>query len=237
MKPKEYIAKYHIDETTFIDRAAFIEDLLDDLKKFLSAYKNINVTVFENAINAIRVKWNNIFNESKTDQAHADKFWNYFFATTVVPLRNMYFPNWKDEKFKHRLATDADFRRRYNCWKMHKEIEDFESEIFEEAFAFSWERARANFKAYLDSLRVQGRVDAVKEACTYMGLSFDELKKEDVDKKYRMLAKMTHPDITGTSGAEGGDEFITLKNSRDLIIAYLERNGSQATKEPIVTQV
>jgi len=108
MKPKVYIEKYHLNENPYFDRDAFVADIMDDFRALLQAVRLTTVT-FENCVTALNVKWNNIFNGSKIVKPSADKFWGYFYATQIIPLRKFYFPDWKKAVHEHRYKTDRDY--------------------------------------------------------------------------------------------------------------------------------
>ena len=85
MKPKNYIEKHKMMQGHF-SHDEFIQDLSSELLAFCEMYKaSDNIKGFDNAVKVIRMKWDAISN--KIPFGLPDKLWNYFYATTVVKLR------------------------------------------------------------------------------------------------------------------------------------------------------
>lgn len=215
MKPKEYIRKYKLEETPFFNRNEFIDDIMDDFKTTLQNVK-LSPQTFKNCVDMIEMKWKNIFNGSKVSKEAADKFWNYFYASSVISVRNMYFPNWKDAVLKHRIKNDPDFARRYECYQMNKRLEEWERESLSSMWEDLWKERMRQFREAIHSV-VEQRNNEIKIAKEFLGITeTDELNESVINTKYKQLAKMTHPDL-------GGDakQFMVLKENRDLLLKTL----------------
>jgi hypothetical protein len=216
MKPKEYVKKYHLEETVYFDRNKFIDDILDDFKAMLGSYPKLNTTIFQNCINNIEVKFNNIFANTQVTVEARDKFWKYFFAACIIPIRNIYFPDWGDAVLQHRLKTDKDFARRYECYQMHKEMEDFERKFYRNM----WEEAfRERQEEFMKMLGLHQNMQYVHDACAFMGIQFNELTADVLKTRYRQLAKMTHPDVDVS--IQSHDQFVSLSNAKEILEKYL----------------
>jgi hypothetical protein len=215
MKPKQFIDRYNLDTTKFFDRNEFCVDLMDDFSKMLNSVRLTTVT-FENCVNQLNLKFWNIFNGSKVDREAAEKFWRYIFAAHIVPIRNLYFPDWKKAIHEHRYSTDPDFARRYDAWKMHKEMDDEMNEFVNQARRESvndfWERLTKNFFDMLN--RLSASPSELIKAKEIFGFHAEENPSiDEIKSKYRVMAKMTHPDL-------GNDptSFHALQGARDVLL-------------------
>lgn len=218
MKPKQYIEKFKLNDTPYFNRDSFCEDLMDDFKTMLGSVR-LSVVTFENCVSQLNVKFWNIFNGSKVQREAAEKFWKFIFAAHIVPVRSLYFPDWKKAIHDHRYANDPDFARRYDTWKMHKEYEDrFRSE-FEENFERRrasaesfWEFLRGGFRRFLESIDIPSQVE-IQKAKGIFGFHEQETPTKDQIKiKYRTMAKMTHPDLGNDS-----DAFLALADAKKVL--------------------
>ena len=211
MKPKQYIKKYNLETSAFFDRTAFVDDFMADFKTMLGAV-HLSPVTFKNVVSDLEIKFRNIFNGSEVTLDAADKFWNYIFASQIVPIRNFYFPDWKKAMLDHKLKTDPDFKRRYNCWQMHQE----EDKFFNDMMGNFWEDLLHRFESYasqMNSLRYVKYEDVTAAKKT---LGFSEKESPTVDEiksRYRLLAMMTHPD-------KGGDDasFRALSEAKDFLM-------------------
>jgi hypothetical protein len=89
MKPLHYRRKYPSIETGHLKRdshEAFINDLTQDFSDLLEASgKPLTLKKFQKAVDNIRLKWDNIFNESMNNH---EKLWRFFYASRIALLRN-----------------------------------------------------------------------------------------------------------------------------------------------------
>lgn len=90
MKAKEYAAKYFTEGADFSQRdyswGLLLEDLKKDLQELLDKNKaNDNLKGFDNAVNAIRMKFDSIARLS--NGLVTEQLWKRFFAQTVAKMR------------------------------------------------------------------------------------------------------------------------------------------------------
>jgi hypothetical protein len=126
MKVKEFVTKYRLNETSHFNREDFVSDFHGEYLKMVSAStgKNgVSVGQLENIIEFLHTKFMNIFNGSCVSKESADKFWNFIYAAVIIPERNKLYPDWKEAKLKYRCLIDPDFKRRYEGYLHHKEME------------------------------------------------------------------------------------------------------------------
>lgn len=207
MKAKEFVKKYHIDSSTHFDRDNFVEDMKYELVHlFNESYQSIHpVKRFERVVEDLKRKWDAIFNRSILSYEDAEKFWKFFYATEIINFRNLLFPDkeWKEYVHDYRYNNDPDFARRYDCWQMHEEMEDFEEKI-----------RRAFYESLFNNIKKQF-FNIVKELSIF-DLTLETLSLESIQEKYRKLSKKYHPDL-------GGDEeaFKELTLAKDRLIEYI----------------
>lgn len=196
MKPLDYQKKYNLLNGTNFSHNEFIADLTQDFLVLLeigNSFKNIKG--FENAVRAIRMKWDGI--DKKTAGQLPEKLWNYFYASVIVKMREDLFPT---EMERRRKEKEEKERRR-------EEYRRWEDDIFGSFNPFDHFR-------FLASLFINSLVP--KESFELLGLSTDATK-EDVQSKYRELSKIHHPDKGGSQ-----DKFIELTEAKNKCLAYIK---------------
>lgn len=174
MKPKQYIKKYNLDKggVDKFSHSEFVADLTFDFITLLEVGRATeNIKGFENAVRAIRMKWDGIHN--KTLGQLPDKLWNYFFATVIAKTREELFP-----EIMERRKKEADQRQQ---WR-----EDRKSEKERWGDFFSW--------GFLFNA-MKGQTKPVESFQT-LGLP-TEATEDDVKKAYRSLSLKHHPDKGG----------------------------------------
>ncbi len=174
MKTKDYVKKYNLEKGTKFNHQDFVSDLSFDLLTLLEVGKGReNVKGFDNAVNAIKMKFDAINNKTVGD---ISKIWGYFFATVVVKLKAELFPDFVKMKQEER-----DKRKRE--WEERKRWE-------ESAFGFDdW------FNSILSSLV---RQQIPTSSFQVLGLE-TTASLEDVKNAYRKLSIQHHPDKGGNS--------------------------------------
>ncbi len=211
MKTKQYVKKYNLDTKTKFNREHFIEDMkYEFFDMFNNTSKSMHkVPRFDKTLNDLKRKWDGVFNRSIIDYETSERFWSYFYAKEVVPFRESLFGDWKKAKHNYRYNNDPDFRRRYDTYKMHKEYEEFEETMYEDASQGFWERMLDSFKNDFikidDDLVILGFKDKSE-------LSVDTLKS-----KFRSLSLKHHPDFGGDN-----DDYIKILNAKENLERYLD---------------
>lgn len=190
MKPKEYIKKYG----TNFGNPEFINDLTADFLSLLEVGKaKENIKGFENAVNAVRMKYNGISN--KIPGGLDEKYWKYFFATVVATMREELFPN-EMKRRKEEKKRREEWRQREQYWQNSGFFDNLFSSFIEE----EWRRI---FFTQISSFDI-------------LGLTKDSTI-DDVNKKYRELVKVHHPDYGGNA-----TEFIKITKAKNQCIDYLQ---------------
>lgn len=95
MKPINYVRKYNLNLGTKFSHEDFIKDLAIDFTSQFDIRKElqkseITIQEFQRGIDLIRQKWDSINN--KTVGELPETLWNYFYATVIVPSREIYIP-------------------------------------------------------------------------------------------------------------------------------------------------
>ena len=196
MKTKEYVLKYNLSKHDKFNHSEFVSDLTIDFLSLLEIGRaNENIKGFNNAVNAIRMKFDAINN--KTVGCIPEKLWNYFFATVVVKFREKLFPI----QMQKQREEKAEKKRIY---EERKKWEQQEFGYFDNMFFYS---------ILADLFKIQVPVKSFETL---------ELQKdatiEDVTKRYRRLSMLHHPDKGGNK-----DKFIQITNAKNKCLAYLSK--------------
>lgn len=197
MKPLEYVKKYNLDKGVKFNHNSFIADLAIDFQTLLQIGKgDQNLKGFENAVRAIRMKWDGINN--KTLGNLPDKLWNYFYATVIVKLRNELFPS----QMKARQQEKEEKRKR---WEEHKAFEEAESRMWNRFF----------YESILNQLLYELVSTTEKEK--YLGVLNLDINAtiDDVKSSYRKLCMVYHPDKGGSN-----DKFIEITEAYNRCLTY-----------------
>ncbi|MCK9429943.1 MAG: DnaJ domain-containing protein [Candidatus Omnitrophica bacterium] len=207
MKPREYIIKYKLDTihgANNFNHNEFVSDLTIDFMTLLEVGNGMtNYKGFENAVRAVRMKWDGINN--KTLGQIPEKLWKYFYATVIIGYKNKLFP----EVVKQQAIEKAEKKARYDEYKRHEERERnmfnpffsiFNSDIFDAILA----------KIFLSSLIPD---------TSFAILNLENTATiEEVQNKYRALALIHHPDKGGDN-----DMFIKITEAKNKCLMYLKR--------------
>lgn len=197
MKTKEYVLKYKLNESSKFNHKDFISDITFDFISLLevgNATKNIKG--FENAVRALRTKWDAINN--KTVGQLPDKLWNYFYATVIAKMRNELFPSEmerRQKEYEERKKRQEEYRR-------------FNDDIYS-GFGF-------NFWDYLLGSLLTMDTCPVHSFET-LGLSKDATP-DDVNVTFRKLSMLHHPDKGGNH-----DKFIEIVEAKNKCLTYLKQ--------------
>jgi hypothetical protein len=179
----------------------------EDFSAMLLSHPKVTTQFFELETNNLREKWDRVFNGTKVDYETSEKFWNYFFATKVISLRNMYFPDWKKAKHDYKMKNDSNYALKYENYIRAKEYNEMLNNMYDDYFDDF-------FKSKLSSLMVNHKVDEAKDL---LGLSKeDDLTKESISSQYRMMSLHCHPDATGSKDTT--DQFIAITEARDILL-------------------
>ena len=173
MNTKEYVTKYklNVSDNKF-DHSEFIADLTNDFITLLEVGNSTkNFKGYENAVRAIRMKWDGINN--KTVGNLPDKLWNYFYATVIAKTKEELFP----EEIAKQKEVNEQKRKEWEQRKKMREQDD----------SFFWRFL------FLDGL-MRSRVPS--DSYSVLGLQTNATA-EEVAKKYRELSIKHHPDKGG----------------------------------------
>lgn len=200
MKTQEYVKKFELNKSDKFNHSEFVADLANDFVALLELNKaQDNIKGFNNALNALRMKWDAINN--KTVGQLPEKLWNYFFATVVVKLREELCP--KDMEKKRQLAEE-----KRKAWEARKVQMEWEEEQFKNWY---W----GGFNIFLGSLRKQ--VQPPISSFNILGLNHETSNADDVQKAYRKLVVKHHPDKGGKQ-----EDFISITESKNKCLQWFE---------------
>ena len=194
MKTKEYVKKYKLNQSDKFNHSEFINDLSIDFLSLLEIGKaQENLKGFENAVRAIRMKFDAVNN--KTLGIIPEKLWKYFFATVIVKFREKLFPAQMQQIRNER-------RERKERYEERKKWEQQQFNIFDDMFFFSI------------------MADLFKSKIPEISFKILDLKKDanidDVKKQYRKLSLIHHPDKNGNQ-----NKFIEITEAKNKCLSYL----------------
>lgn len=194
MKTKEYIKKYKLNQSDKFNHSEFVKDLSIDFLSLLEIGKDQeNLKGFENAVRAIRMKFDAINN--KTSGIIPEKLWKYFFATVIVKFREKLFP----EQMKQ-IREEREERKK--IYEERKKLEQQRFNIFDDMFFFS-------IMADLFKSKIPEKSFQILELKS-------DAKIEDVKKQYRKLSLIHHPDKNGNQ-----NKFIEITEAKNKCLSYL----------------
>lgn len=202
MTTKEYIIKYKLNASNKFNHDEFIEDLLLDLMTLLevgkSPTKGLNIKGFDNAVNALRQKWNAIHNKT-VDGGLPEKLWGYFYATKVVKMKEKLFPEQMEARKREREER-ARFRE-----ERRREYDEMAGDFFDRFF----------YNAIFASLF--SRRACPIDSFTTLGLA-STATEDEVKTAFRQLSHQHHPD-------KGGDKekFIAITEAKNKCLVYLSK--------------
>lgn len=202
MNVSEYVKEFNLKGNNKFDREKFVISMRDDFSKMLEG--QMNPVIFENKVSDLRKKWDNIFNKSTLNSEQVEKFWKFFFATIIIPRRNLIFPgNWKDVKHAYKMKTDPIYNQKHNNWKRWREEEEWINS--------QWEQTMRIFF---------GGIEPVELRASKVLLGIDpeaKLNKEMIEESFRSMSKKCHPDRGGTH-----QDFINLSSAKEIALSYCE---------------
>lgn len=200
MKTKEYINKYKLDEIGGVNKLNhddFVADLTIDFMTLLEVGNSTkNIKGFENAVRAIRMKWDGVNN--KTVGQLPDKLWNYFYAKVIMGYKQDLFPEILAERERQRIIREGYKKR---------EEQEFNRYF---TFGFGIDDLFADFIASLFKTQIP------EDAFIKLGLT-SSATVEEVKESYRTLALQYHPDKGGNS-----DLFIAITEAKNKCLMYLK---------------
>ena len=195
MKTKEYVKKYKLNESGKFNHSEFVSDLTIDFLTLLEVGKaQKNIKGFDNAVRAIRMKFDAINN--KTVGCIPEKLWKYFFATVIAKIREECFPI----EMKRR-ADQAKERREF--WEERKKWRQEENDFWERAFFH-------NLLASIFKTRIP------EESFQLLGLAIKSTV-EEVKVSFRKLVMVHHPDKGGSKS-----KFEGIVEAKNKCLAYLK---------------
>jgi hypothetical protein len=222
MKPKEYIKKYNLFEQSHFDRDGFVQDFKADIESYIQNQGGMKITPakWENLVTDFNNKLKNIFNGSKVPVEATDKFWGFIFATVIIPKREAIFgKNYKQAKLDYKYKTDPDFRRRFDCWQMHKDNEQWEREFFSQSYKRAYEEMFENFRKAISRQFID--ISLILQARNTLGIPEDEdLSVDLINFAYRERAMLYHPDRGGDS-----EKFIEVGKAKEILMQEIKRTA------------
>ena|ERR1035437_552509 len=193
MNTKEYTRKYNLSVSEKFNHNDFIADFTNDFITLLEVGNSTkNFKGYENAVRAIRMKWDAISNKT-VNGGLPDKLWSYFYATVIAKTKEELFP----EQMAQQKAANEEKKQ---AWADRKRMREQEDNFF---WSFLFMGMLKNKQKPLESYSV-------------LGLSTDATA-EDVKRKYRELSNTCHPDKGGNS-----DNFIKITEAKNKILSILQ---------------
>lgn len=203
MKPKEYLKKYRLDETTNFSHKGFIADFSADFMTVLELIGNTNQLSYERfkiIVKEIRQKWDGISNKA-AGTGLPESLWNYFYATVVVKARDQLFGEMLKKKHEAFEKKQADWKRRQSY-----DNYDFFGSFFSNFFS--------------GMLGLLSRVEPPVKSFELLGLPVEATAVE-IDIAYRRRSLEHHPDKGGSQ-----DDFIKLTEAKNKCLIYLNSKNS-----------
>lgn len=199
MKPKELIKKYKLEKGWKSNyQNDFLQDITSELLAFLEYNKaDNNIKGFDNAVKVIRMKWNAVSN--KIPFGLPDKLWSFFWATTVVKLREEFCPKDVERMRKKAEEKKAQWDRQ-QTWK--KEQDEFFNDMYRKA-------KMTLLYIILNSVP--------SESFQYLDLS-ENATEEEIKQRFRELSLKVHPDRGGTE-----EEFIKLIEHKNKCLKWASK--------------
>jgi len=177
MKTAEYVKKYNLDKGVNFSHNEFVIDLKG----------------YNNAINAIRMKWDAVNN--KTMGQLPEKLWNYFYATVIAKLRENIFPE----------EMQAQREKRQRAQERREEYRRFEEREF-------------SFYDWYGDLLLSMLAGMAIPTSSFALLDLEPTAtKEEVNSRYRELCMIHHPDKGGKQ-----ENFIAITEAKNKAMMYAQ---------------
>lgn len=202
MKPKEYVRTFNLDTAQTLSKG-FIETFSEEFVTnilFLNEKGGFGYERFKICVEQAKQKYDSIRNKSVAPAESFAKAWNYFYATTVVKLRDSLFGDFLKAKKKGYEAKKRAYEENHR-WEREALGEDMG--LFARMF-------QENFIRFLRSLS-----DSVPHSSFEMLGLTSEASAEEIQAGFKRLALQHHPD-------KGGDEdtFKALLLAKEKCLAY-----------------
>lgn len=200
MKPLHYIKKYNLTRGgTKFNHSELISDLNKDLqdliKEGIRSDGTIPIHGFDNAVSAIRQKWDSINN--KVVEPLPEKLWGYFYAAVICELKEEMFPEiMKLRREKHAKYVRAQEERRRQ--------ENQNSTFFHDL----WENILSRYYSVIKPMK----------SFRLLELNHMEVTADDVKKAYKIKAKKNHPDVGGSE-----ESMQAINEAKVKCLKYLEK--------------
>jgi hypothetical protein len=194
VKTKEYVTKYNLSQSDKFNHNEFVSDLANDLLTALEVGKGKeNIKGFNNAVNAIKMKFDAINNKTL---GNIEKIWGFFFATVVVKLKEELFPEFVKAQNEQREKAKRQYEER-------KRFEDSYDDFF------FWGRMAGLLNLFKSPIPTS--------SFAVLGLSADA-KEDEVKTAFRKLSLQHHPDKGGNA-----EKFTEIVEAKNKVMAYLSK--------------
>ena len=192
MKTKEYVTKYNLSQSDKFNHNEFVSDLANDLLTALEVGKGKeNIKGFNNAVNAIKMKFDAINNKTL---GNIEKIWGFFFATVVVKLKEELFPEFVKAQNEQREKAKLQYEER-------KRFEDSYDDFF------FWGRMAGLLNLFKSPIPTS--------SFAVLELSVDA-KEDEVKTAFRKLSLQHHPDKGGSN-----EKFLEIVEAKNKVMSYL----------------
>ena len=199
MKPKEFIQHFGIERGWRPQvQKEFLASMTSEFLAFLEYNKAAdNIKGFDNAVKVIRMKWDAISN--KIPYGLPEKLWSYFWATTVVKLREEFCPR----ETERRRAEAAERKAQ---WERMQQLRKERREFYENAYREAMYERIALLYMILNS--------APTEAFDFLGLQ-SNASEDEIKQRYREMSLTMHPDKGGNQ-----EQFIYLTECKNKCLKW-----------------
>ena len=198
MKSIHYVKKYNLNLGPNFNHKELISDLTLDFITLLEVGKaHQNIKGFENAVNAIKMKFDGISN--KTAGVFPEKLWGFFFATVIAKMREDLFPDIMKARSDRRDEIKKEREERQRMY----DGGDFFEDWFKRAFIAS---ILAGSAAPTTELSLLGLTESATE---------DEIKVS-----YKNLAKKHRPDKGGKQA-----KFVEITEAKNKCLAWVAKKS------------
>jgi len=194
MKPRDFVKKHNLTNG-YSPSDPFWSDFKLEFMMLLELGKaKENLKGYNNAINALRSKWDGIKAKSGNSKIN-EKAWNYFYATVVAPIRQSLFP-------KEMASIDKEREER-------KKVK-----LDRKAFYESIDNSYDNFFDNMFHNLLNSMLKGIDEREIDISFELLDLQRdashEEVKASFRKLSKIHHPDMGGNRAKF--EMIITAKN-------------------------
>ena len=208
MKPKEYIKKFKFENGYNKDQQKdFFADLSRELTSIYESFEKVDdEKSFDNSVNIIMDKWKAISN--KIPFGLSDGLWNFFYATNIIPIKNVFCYTFKCRKDREKEIRN---KREENRKKQEEIFRNKEEEIFRN----KEEEIKRQRKAYFEALFFASLSCIPYESFKYFNLDI-KASEEQILEAFRKKVLIVHPDKGGNK-----EKFVECIENKNKCLEWI----------------